>query len=143
MYQLDSDGPVLLLPDIDSDYLELQLYTREPYMAAADTVWVDDDFVEIGETTEEVEEVPEDTLEDKNPSDAEDQVETQIIGGADAPTEVRLQDDTDQKENTDAADKTDEDYGTEESAYYDGATGEITAESGWTPVGDKIRIQIR
>ncbi len=57
MYQLDSDGPVLLLPDIDSDYLELQLYTREPYMAAADTVWVDDDFVEIGETTEEVEEV--------------------------------------------------------------------------------------
>ena len=97
MYQLDSDGPVLLLPDIDSDYLELQLYTREPYMAAADTVWIDDDFVEIGETTEEVEEVPEDTLEEKNPSDAEDQVETQIIGGADAPTEVRLQDDTDQK----------------------------------------------
>ena len=143
MYQLDSDGPVLLLPDIDSDYLELQLYTREPYMAAADTVWVDDDFVEIGETTEAVEEVPEDTLEEKNPSDAEDQVETQIIGGADAPTEVRLQDDTDQKENTDAADKTDEDYGTEESAYYDGATGEITAESGWTPVGDKIRIQIK
>ena len=143
MYQLDSDGPVLLLPDIDSDYLELQLYTREPYMAAADTVWGDDDFVEIGETTEAVEEVPEDTLEEKNPSDAEDQVETQIIGGADAPTEVRLQDDTDQKENTDAADKTDEDYGTEESAYYDGATGEITAESGWTPVGDKIRIQIK
>lgn len=104
MYQLDSDGPVLLLPD---------------------------------------EEVPEDTLEGENPSDAEDQVETQIIGGADAPTEVRLQDDTDQKENTDAADKTDEDYGTEESAYYDGATGEITAESGWTPVGDKIRIQIK
>ena len=136
MYQLDSDGPVLLLPDIDSDYLELQLYTREPYMAAADTVWGDDDFVEIGETTEEVEEVPEDTLEGENPSDAEDQVETQIIGGAAAPTEVRLQDDTDQKENTDAADKTDEDYGTEESAYYDGATGEITAESGWTPVGD-------
>ena len=98
MYQLDSDGPVLLLPDIDSDYLELQLYTREPYMAAADTVWVDDDFVEIGETTEEVEEVPEDTLEGENPSDAEEPVETQIIGGADAPTEVRLQDDTDQKE---------------------------------------------
>ncbi len=117
MYQLDSDGPVLLLPDIDSDYLELQLYTREPYMAAADTVWVDDDFVEIGETTEEVEEVPEDTLEEENPSDAEEQVETQIIGGADASTEVRLQDDTDQKENTDAANKTDEDYGTEESAY--------------------------
>ena len=140
---LDSDGPVLLLPDIDSDYLELQLYTREPYMAAADTIWVDDDFVEIGETTEEVEEVPEDTLEGENPSDAEDQVETQIIGGADAPTEVRLQDDTDQKENTDAADKTDEDYGTEESAYYDGATGEITAESDWTPVGEKIRIQIK
>ena len=140
---LDSDGPVLLLPDIDSDYLELQLYTREPYMAAADTIWVDDDFVEIGETTEEVEEVPEDTLEEKNPSDAENQVETQIIGGADAPTEVRLQDDTDQKENTDAADKTDEDYGTEESAYYDGATGEITAESDWTPVGEKIRIQIK
>ena len=44
MYQLDSDGPVLLLPDIDSDYLELQLYTREPYMAAADTIWVDDDL---------------------------------------------------------------------------------------------------
>ena len=81
-------------------------------------------------------------MEEKNPSDAEDQVETQIIGGADAPTEVRLQDDTDQKENTDAADKTDEDYGTEESAY-DGTTGEITTESGWTPVGDKIRIQIR
>ena len=142
MYQLDSDGPVLLLPDIDSDYLELQLYTREPYMAAADTIWVDDDFVEIGETTEEVEEVPEDTLEEENPSDAEEQVETQIIGGADAPTEVRLQDDTDQKENTDAADKTDEDYGTEESAY-DGTTGEITAESDWTPVGEKIRIQIK
>ena len=142
MYQLDSDGPVLLLPDIDSDYLELQLYTREPYMATADTVWVDDDFVEIGETTEEVEEVPEDTLEGENPSDAEEPVETQIIGGADAPTEVRLQDDTDQKENTDAADKTDEDYGTEESAY-DGTTGEITAESDWTPVGEKIRIQIK
>ena len=120
MYQLDSDGPVLLLPDIDSDYLELQLYTREPYMAAADTIWVDDDFVEIGETTEEVEEVPEDTLEGENPSDAEEQVETQIIGGADAPTEVRLQDDTDQ-----------------------GTTGEITAESDWTPVGEKIRIQIK
>ena len=41
-------------------------------------------------------------MEGENPSDAEDQVETQIIGGADAPTEVRLQDDTDQKENTDA-----------------------------------------
>ena len=130
------------IPDPDSEYLELQLYTREPYMAAADTIWVDDDFVEIGETTEEVEEVPEDTLEEKNPSDAENQVETQIIGGADAPTEVRLQDDTDQKENTDAADKTDEDYGTEESAY-DGTTGEITAESDWTPVGEKIRIQIK
>lgn len=142
MYQLDSDGPVLLLPDIDSDYLELQLYTREPYMAAADTVWVDDDFVEIGETTEEVEEVPEDTLEGENPSDAEEPIETQIIGGAAAPTEVRLQDDTDQKENTDAADKTDEDYGTEESAY-DGTTGEITAESDWTPVSEKIRIQIK
>lgn len=142
MYQLDSDGPVLLLPDIDSDYLELQLYTREPYMAAADTIWVDDDFVEIGETTEEVEEVPEDTLEGENPSDAKEQVETQIIGGAVAPTEVRLQDDTDQKENTDAANKTDEDYGTEESAY-DGTTGEITAESDWTPVGEKIRIQIK
>ena len=142
MYQLDSDGPILLLPDIDSDYLELQLYTREPYMAAADTIWVDDDFVEIGETTEEVEEVPEDTLEGENPSDAEEQVETQIIGGAVAPTEVRLQDDTDQKENTDAANKTDEDYGTEESAY-DGTTGEITAESDWTPVGEKIRIQIK
>ena len=142
MYQLDSDGPVLLLPDIDSDYLELQLYTREPYMAAADTIWVDDDFVEIGETTEEVEEVPEDTLEEENPSDAEEQVETQIIGGAVASTEVRLQDDTDQKENTDAANKTDEDYGTEESAY-DGTTGEITAESDWTPVGEKIRIQIK
>ena len=75
--------------------------------------------------------------------DEEDVVTQAIIGGADAPTEVRLQDDTDQKENTDAADKTDEDYGTEESAYYDGATGEITAESGWTPVGDKIRIQIK
>ena len=136
MYQLDSDGPVLLLPDIDSDYLELQLYTREPYMAAADTIWVDDDFVEIGETTEEVEEVPEDTLEGEEP------FETQIIWGAVAPTEVRLQDDTDQKENTDAADKTDEDYGTEESAY-DGTTGEITAESDWTPVGEKIRIQIK
>ena len=37
----------------------------------------------------------------------------------------------------------DEDYGTEESAYYDGATGEITAESDWTPVGEKIRIQIK
>ena len=150
MYQLDSDGPVLLLPDIDSDYLELQLYTREPYMATADTVWVDDDFVEIGETTEEVEEVPEDmqvdapvTKEETVYTDDEEDVATQaIIGGADAPTEVRLQDDTDQKENTDAADKTDEDYGTEESAY-DGTTGEITAESGWTPVGDKIRIQIR
>ena len=142
MYQLDSDGPVLLLPDIDSDYLELQLYTREPYMAAADTVWVDDDFVEIVETTEEVEEVPEDTLEGENPSDAEEPVETQIIGGAATPTEVRLQDDTDQKENIDAADKTDEDYGTEESAY-DGTTGEITAESDWTPVGEKIRIQIK
>ena len=34
--------------------------------------WGDDDFVEIGETTEEVEEVPEDTLEGENPSDAED-----------------------------------------------------------------------
>ena len=74
--------------------------------------------------------------------DEEDVVTQAIIGGADAPTEVRLQDDTDQKENTDAADKTDEDYGTEESAY-DGTTGEITAESGWTPVGDKIRIQIK
>ena len=33
-------------------------------------------------------------------------------------------------------------YGTEESAY-DGTTGEITAESDWTPVGEKIRIQIK
>ena len=82
-------------------------------------------------------------MEGENPSDAEEPVKTQIIGGAAGPTEVRLQDDTDQKENTDAADKTDEDYGTEESAYYDVATGEITAEAGWTPVGDKIRIQIK
>ena len=52
-------------------------------MAAADTVWVDDDFVEIGETTEEVEEVPEDTLEGENPSDAEDQpLKLKLSGGA-------------------------------------------------------------
>ena len=36
-------------------------------------------------------------MEGENPSDAEEPVETQIIGGADAPTEVRLQDDTDQE----------------------------------------------
>ena len=46
-----------------------------------------------------MEEVPEDTFEGENPSDAEEQVEIQITGGAVAPTEVRLQDDTDQKEN--------------------------------------------
>lgn len=45
MYQLDSDGPVLLLPDIDSDGLELQLYARERYMASDADIIFDDGTV--------------------------------------------------------------------------------------------------
>ena len=61
MYQLDSDGPVILLPDIDCDDLELQLYVRERYMAADEDIIFDDGTVLT----------------------TDDPVETAIIGGAD------------------------------------------------------------
>ena len=115
MYQLDSDGPVLLLPDIDSDGLELQLYARERYMASdADIIFVDGTVL----TTD-------------------DPVETAIIGGADAPTEIEIQDNMDPKENAD-----DELYGTEESDAWGEAGIEDDSDYG-IAVGNKIKIQLK
>ena len=157
MYQMDSEDPVLLLPDIDSEYLELRLYIREPYMAESDTAWDGDDFAEVGETTAEVEEVP----DEENGGDEEEEAETQIIGGAAGSTAIMIQDNADQNDNSDGEDDEDESYGTESSEYdvtadesdgtensaYDINADEIAAESdtycGWVPVGDKIRIQIK
>ena len=115
MYQLDSDGPVLLLPDIDSDGLELQLYARERYMASDADIIFDDGTVLT----------------------TDDPVETAIIGGADAPTEIEIQDNMDPKENAD-----DELYGTEESDAWGEAGIEDDSDYG-IAVGNKIKIQLK
>ena len=115
MYQLDSDGPVLLLPDIDSDGLELQLYARERYMASDADIIFDDGTVLT----------------------TDDPVETAIIGGADAPTEIEIQDNMDPKENAD-----DELYGTEESDAWGEAGIEDDSDNG-IAVGNKIKIQLK
>lgn len=146
MYQMDSEEPVLMLPDIDSEYLELRLYIRELYMAESDTIWDGDDFAEVGETRAEVEEVPDDQQEDEKGIDGDEQAETQIIGGAAGSTAIMIRNNGDQDENTDAADTEDEIYGTDEGAY-DINADEIAAGSdtycGWIPVGNKIKIQIK
>ena len=64
MYQLDSDGPVLYSRILTAIIWNYSFIPENTYMAAADTVCVDDDFARIGETTEE--EVPEDTLKRKS-----------------------------------------------------------------------------
>ena len=115
MYQLDSDGPVLLLPDIDSDGLELQLYARERYMVSDADIIFDDGTVLT----------------------TDDPVETAIIGGADAPTEIEIQDNMDPKENAD-----DELYGTEESDAWGEAGIEDDSDYG-IAVGNKIKIQLK
>ena len=146
MYQMDSEEPVLMLPDIDSEYLELQLYIRESYMAESDTIWDGDDFAEVGETTAEVEEVPDNPQEDEKGADVDEQAETQIIGGAAGSTSIMIRDNGDQDENADIADTEDALYGTEEGAY-DIDADKIAAGSdtdcGWIPVGNKIKIQIK
>lgn len=118
MYQLDSDGPVILLPDIDCDYLELQLYVREHCMAADEDIIFDDGTVLT----------------------TDDPVETAIIGGADAPTEIEIQDNIEPKENAD--DEDDELYGTEESDDWKEAGIEDGADYG-IAVGNQIKIQIK
>lgn len=146
MYQMDSEEPVLMLPDIDSEYLELRLYIRELYMAESDTIWDGDDFAEVGETTAEVEEVPDDPQVDEKGANVDEQAETQIIGGAAGSTAIMIRDNGDQDENADIADAEDELYGTEEGAY-DINADEIAAGSdtycGWIPVGNEIKIQIK
>ena len=135
-----------MLPDIDSEYLELQLYIRESYMAESDTIWDGDDFAEVGETTAEVEEVPDNPQEDEKGADVDEQAETQIIGGAAGSTSIMIRDNGDQDENADIADTEDALYGTEEGAY-DIDADKIAAGSdtdcGWIPVGNKIKIQIK
>ena len=146
MYQMDSEEPVLMLPDIDSEYLELRLYIREPYMAESDTIWDGDDFAEVGETTAEVEEIQDDPQEDEKGVNVDEQAETQIIGGAAGSTAIMLRDNGNQDEKADIADTEDELYRTEEGAY-DINADEIAAGSdtycGWIPVGNKIKIQIK
>ena len=105
----------LLLPDIDSDGLELQLYARERYMASDADIIFDDGTVLT----------------------TDDPVETAIIGGADAPTEIEIQDNMDPKENAD-----DELYGTEESDAWGEAGIEDDSDYG-IAVGNKIKIQLK
>lgn len=148
MYWNDSDEPTLLIPDMDSEYMELQLYIREPYTATTDSVWDGDAYVEVGETTAEVEEVQEDYKDDGNISDTDENLENQIIGGATGSTAVMIKDDIDENENADVAEE-DEFYGTEESTYNVKDSSEkvgeeaALADDGWIPVGNRIKIQIK
>ena len=153
---LYSDEPKLLIPDIDSEYVELQLYTRAIDPAGEYNAWnVDTPMAEVGETIEEVTEVPDD--EDQTTSNSEAAVETAIIGGADGATEINIQDNADEtaiiggadgateinvQDNTDEnTQTTDEDdfYLEEENNVWDG----YAADDGWEAVGDKVKIQIK
>lgn len=153
---LYSDEPKLLIPDIDSDYVELQLYTRTIDPASEYNAWdVDIPMAEVGETIEEVVEVSED--EDQTTLNSEAAEEIAIIGGADGATKINVQDSTDEIEIIGGADgateinvqndtdenvqTTDEDdfYIEEENNVWDG----YAAEDGWEAVGDEVKIQIK
>lgn len=141
LYSDDSERPILLIPDIDSEYVELQLYLMP---IEGDTAWEGDDFAEVGETTETVEEVPEDTSEDETASDTEDPVETQIIGGADGPTSIDIQESTEDNPETITEETIvdeDDDFEVEtEDNVWDNYMG---FDDRYEPVGEKIKIQIR
>ncbi len=113
-----STYPKMQLPDIDSEYLELQLYIKSNALPA-EIQDADIDDYELSDT--------DGSTEDATP------IETAIIGGADAPTTIILQ----KKQNDNSYAEDSEDYITEDSGIYNESDDE------WTVIGDKIRIQIK
>lgn len=119
---LMTEEPVLLIPDVASEYMELQLYIREPYMLEEDIIWEDDTYIEVGETA--AEEIMANIQDSDHEFDTDEQPEKQIIGGATASTEIMLEE-NEEEENTDMG---------EES---------MLADDSWIAVGDKIKIQLQ
>ena len=125
------------LPDIDSEYLELQLYIKLNTLPAEiqDTDFDDYELSDTDESTEDAEAVLEEEIVDSDiTSEEETPIESAIIGGADAPTTIILR--KNQNDNAYAEDS--EDYMTEGSGIYN-----EESDDEWTAVGDKIKIQIK
>ena len=129
--------PKMQLPDIDSEYLELQLYIKPNILPAEiqDTDIDDYELPDTDESTEDAEAVLEEELVDSDiTSEEETPIESAIIGGADAPTTIILR----KNQNDNAYMDDSDDYATEDSGTYD-----EESEDEWRAVGDKIRIQIK
>ena len=105
-------------------------------MAAADTIWVDDDFCRSVRLQKKWKKFQRILWREKIRQMQRSRLKLKLSEGSSSHRSKASRRYRPEKENTDAANKTDEDYGTEESAY-DGTTGEITAESDWTPVSEK------
>lgn len=129
--------PKMQLPDIDSDYLELQLYIKPNILPAEiqDADIDDYELPDIDESTEDAEAVLEEEIVDSDiTSEEETPIESAIIGGADAPTTIILR----KNQNDNAYTEDSEDYITEGSGIYN-----EESDDEWTVIGDKIKIQIK
>ena len=129
--------PKMQLPDIDSEYLELQLYIKLNTLPAEiqDIDFDDYELSDTDEATEDAEVVLEEEIIDNDvTSEEETPIESAIIGGADAPTTIILQ----KNQNDNAYTEDSDDYATEDSGTYD-----EESEDEWTAVGDKIKIWIK
>lgn len=125
------------LPDIDSEYLELQLYIKLNTLPAEiqDIDFDDYELSDTDEATEDAEVVLEEEIIDNDvTSEEETPIESAIIGGADAPTTIILRKNQNDNAYTDGSD----DYATEDSGTYDEESNDE-----WTAVGEKIKIRIK
>ena len=129
--------PKMQLPDIDSEYLELQLYIKLNTLPAEiqDIDFDDYELSDTDEATEDTEVVLEEEIIDNDvTSEEETPIESAIIGGADAPTTIILRKNQNDNAYTDDSD----DYATEDSGTYDEESNDE-----WTAVGEKIKIRIK
>ena len=136
-YQMDSEEPVLLIPDIDSEYLELQLCIREPYVSPDGDVisWEEDTPMDEDWDTEDAENTVIGDADGFTEINVQDD-ENAVIGGADSPTEINLQD------GEQIVYEDDDFYITEDDEVWGGPSGNDTY-CGWIAVGDKIKIQLK
>ena len=144
--QPGSEESGLLIPDMDSDYVTLQLYALSVNATGeAENVIFDSAVAEVGMTTEEVVEVPDEEEQqekadsDQSDSQSEELAERAIIGGADGATAINIQENTD--ENADTAYGDDDFYITEENEIEDGTDGSENDE--WEAFEPEIKIQIK
>ena len=125
------------LPDIDSEYLELQLYIKLNTLPAEiqDTDFDDYELPDTDESTEDAEAILEEEIVDSDiTSKEETPIESAIISADYAPTTIRLQ----KNQNDNAYTEESDDYATEDNGIYDEESNDE-----WTAMGDKIKIQIK